>query len=80
MTASTLDSIPGLGEIRRKALLRHFGSLRRLAAASVEEIAEVPGVGRRTAEAILTALDSDATNKGITGKADTGEGSLEAAT
>jgi excinuclease ABC subunit C len=80
MTASTLDSIPGLGEIRRKALLRHFGSLRRLAAASVDEIAEVPGVGRRTAEAILAALDADAINKGITGKADTGEGSLEAAT
>jgi excinuclease ABC subunit C len=80
MTASTLDSIPGLGEIRRKALLRHFGSLRRIAAASVDEIAEVPGVGRRTAEAILAALDADGTNKGIAGKADTGEGSLEAAT
>jgi excinuclease ABC subunit C len=80
MTASTLDSVPGLGDIRRKALLRHFGSLRRLAGASVDEIAEVPGIGRRTAEAILIALDGDETKPGITGKADTGEGPLEDAT
>jgi len=56
MTKSTLDNVPGLGEVRRKALLRHFGSVKRLAAASVEEIMEVPGIGRRTAEAILAAL------------------------
>ncbi|GIJ11830.1 excinuclease ABC subunit UvrC [Micromonospora andamanensis] len=56
MTTSALDSVPGLGEVRRKALLRHFGSLKRLSAATVEEITEVPGVGRRTAEAILAAL------------------------
>ncbi|QOC91177.1 excinuclease ABC subunit UvrC [Micromonospora craniellae] len=56
MTTSALDSVPGLGEVRRKALLRHFGSLKRLSAATVDEITEVPGVGRRTAEAILTAL------------------------
>ncbi|WP_229400087.1 excinuclease ABC subunit UvrC [Micromonospora okii] len=57
MTESALDDVPGLGEVRRKALLRHFGSLKRLAAASVEEITEVPGVGRRTAEAITAALN-----------------------
>ncbi|WFE47381.1 excinuclease ABC subunit UvrC [Verrucosispora sp. WMMD1129] len=56
MTTSALDNVAGLGEVRRKALLRHFGSLKRLSAATVEEITEVPGVGRRTAEAILTAL------------------------
>ncbi|WP_431928423.1 excinuclease ABC subunit UvrC [Micromonospora wenchangensis] len=59
MTESALDTVPGLGEVRRKALLRHFGSLKRLSAATVEEIVEVPGVGRRTAEAILAALDGD---------------------
>jgi excinuclease ABC subunit C len=59
MTVSTLDGVPGLGEIRRKALLRHFGSLKRLKAASVDEIAEVPGVGRRTAEAVLAAVGAD---------------------
>ncbi len=57
MTASALDSVPGLGETRRKALLRHFGSLKRLAAATAEEIAEVPGIGRRTAETVLAALN-----------------------
>jgi excinuclease ABC subunit C len=56
MTVSALDSVPGLGEIRRKALLRRFGSVKRLTAASLDEIAEVPGIGRRTAEAIVAAL------------------------
>ena len=56
MTASALDQVPGLGETRRKAVLRHFGSVKRLSAASVEEITEVSGIGRRTAEAILDAL------------------------
>jgi len=56
MTTSALEQVPGLGEARRKALLRHFGSLRRLRAATVEEVQEVPGVGRRTAEAVVAAL------------------------
>jgi excinuclease ABC subunit C len=56
MTRSLLDGVPGLGETRRKAVLRHFGSVKRLRAATVEEIAEVPGVGRRTAEAVAAAL------------------------
>jgi excinuclease ABC subunit C len=59
MTASALDGIAGLGETRRKALLRHFGSLKRLRAASVEEVMEVNGVGRATAEAVVAALASD---------------------
>jgi excinuclease ABC subunit C len=56
MVESALDGVPGLGETRRKALLRHFGSLKRLRAATVEEVLEVPGIGRRTAEAVLAAL------------------------
>jgi excinuclease ABC subunit C len=56
MTASALDGIPGLGETRRKALLRHFGSLKRLAAASPAEITAVAGIGPRTAEAVVAAL------------------------
>ncbi|MBM2615372.1 excinuclease ABC subunit UvrC [Actinoplanes sp. LDG1-06] len=63
MTASALDNVPGLGETRRKALLRHFGSLKRLSAATPEEITEVPGIGRRTAEALLAALNPDAAKK-----------------
>ncbi|GIF12010.1 excinuclease ABC subunit UvrC [Actinoplanes teichomyceticus] len=57
MTQSALDTVAGLGETRRKALLRHFGSVKRLAAATPEEIIEVPGIGRRTAEAVLAALN-----------------------
>ena len=56
MTASALDSVRGLGEHRRKALVTHFGSLARLKQASVEEITSVPGIGAATARAVLEAL------------------------
>ena len=56
MTASVLDDVPGLGPARQAALLRHFGSVKRLKAASVEEIATVPGMGERTAAAVVAAL------------------------
>ena len=56
MTRSALDGVPGLGETRRKALLRHFGSLKKLREATPDQVAEVPGIGPRTAEAIVTAL------------------------
>jgi excinuclease ABC subunit C len=49
MVAGTLDTVPGLGEVKRTALLKHFGSVRKLRAASVDEIAAVPGFGARTA-------------------------------
>ena len=56
MVASALDDVPGLGEVRRKALLAHFGTLRKLRAAEVAEIAEVPGIGPATAQQIHSAL------------------------
>jgi excinuclease ABC subunit C len=56
MTASALDSVRGLGEHRRKALVAHFGSLARLKEATVEEITAVPGIGVATAHAVLEAL------------------------
>jgi excinuclease ABC subunit C len=56
MVDSALDAVPGLGETRRAALLKHFGSLKRLKAAGADELLEVPGIGRRTAEAIVAAL------------------------
>ncbi|VEG54534.1 excinuclease ABC subunit C [Mycolicibacterium aurum] len=59
MTASALDSVRGLGEHRRKALVTHFGSLARLKQASVEEITAVPGIGAATAKAVLEALGGD---------------------
>jgi excinuclease ABC subunit C len=58
MTTSALDDVPGLGQTRKTALLKHFGSLRRLREASVEEISGVPGVGRRTAEAVHASLST----------------------
>lgn len=67
MTASGLDAIPGLGEVRRKALLRQFGSVKRLTDASADEIAQVPGIGPRTAEAIVAAL-SDRSSSGQGGQ------------
>jgi excinuclease ABC subunit C len=56
MVAGALDDVPGLGERKRAALLKHFGSLRKLRAAGVDEIAAVPGFGPRTAAAVHAAL------------------------
>jgi excinuclease ABC subunit C len=56
MLVSLLDDVPGLGDTRRKALIKRFGSLKRLRAATVEELMEVPGIGRRTAEAVQAAV------------------------
>jgi len=60
MVESTLDTVPGLGETRRRALLRHFGSLKRLRAAEVADVMAVPGIGRRTAEAVIAAVAAPA--------------------
>ncbi|WP_095757549.1 excinuclease ABC subunit UvrC [Streptomyces xinghaiensis] len=56
LRAGPLAEVPGLGETRRKALLKHFGSVKRLRAATIEQICEVPGIGRRTAEQVAAAL------------------------
>ncbi|MEU5237035.1 excinuclease ABC subunit UvrC [Streptomyces lydicus] len=56
LKSSPLDAVPGLGDSRRQALLKHFGSLKKLRAATVDEICEVPGVGRKTAETVAAAL------------------------
>jgi excinuclease ABC subunit C len=59
MVESLLDDVPGLGQVRRKAVIKHFGSLKKLRAATVDEIAEVPGIGQRTAVAIAEAVASE---------------------
>jgi excinuclease ABC subunit C len=56
MVESILDDVPGLGEVRRKTLVKHFGSLKKLRLAEVDEIAQVPGIGPRTASAIKDAV------------------------
>ncbi|MBO3724637.1 excinuclease ABC subunit UvrC [Actinomyces bowdenii] len=58
MTRSVLDDVPGLGPARQAALLREFGSVKRIRAASPERIAEVRGIGPALAATILAHLDS----------------------
>jgi len=58
-TTSALDDVPGLGPARRKALLKQFGSVRKLGSASIEEIAVVPGIGPRLAATISAALGTN---------------------
>ena len=56
MTVSALDGVPGLGQTRRAALLKHFGSVAKLRAATAAELTAVPGIGAATAAAIAGAL------------------------
>ena len=74
MVESLLDDVPGLGEVRRKTLLKHFGSLKKLREATAEEIAMVPGIGPQTATAIKEAVEtSAATRKTVSVNTATGE-------
>jgi excinuclease ABC subunit C len=50
---SELDDVTGIGEARKKALLRHFGSIEKIKQATVEELASAPGVTKKAAEAIV---------------------------
>ncbi|MFF0793657.1 excinuclease ABC subunit UvrC [Streptomyces spiralis] len=54
--AGPLDEVPGLGETRKRALIKHFGSVKKLRSATLDQICEVPGIGRKTAETIAVAL------------------------
>jgi excinuclease ABC subunit C len=74
MVESLLDDVPGLGEVRRKTLLKYFGSLKKLRAATVEEIAQVPGIGTRTATAIKDAVEQ---RSGKTVSVNTATGEIE---
>ena len=58
-TTSPLEGIPGVGPTRRRELLRHFAGLQELMRASEAEIAKVPGISKKLAEQIYTALHSD---------------------
>ena len=57
--ASRLDGIPGVGEKRRKAILRHFKTVEALKAASVDEIKQVPGLPAPVAEAVYRFLSAE---------------------
>ncbi|MCX4777609.1 excinuclease ABC subunit UvrC [Streptomyces sp. NBC_01264] len=56
LKAGPLDEVPGLGESRRLALIKHFGSVKKLRQATIDQICEVPGIGRKTAETVVVAL------------------------
>ncbi|MFD6886598.1 excinuclease ABC subunit UvrC [Streptomyces sp. NPDC059957] len=56
LKAGPLDEVPGLGESRRLALIKHFGSVKKLRQATIDQICEVPGIGRKTAETVAVAL------------------------
>ena len=56
MTASVLDEVEGVGPGRKRAIMRHFGSMKRLRAASVEDIAAVKGVPAKVARAVFDTL------------------------
>lgn len=53
MLKSSLDGVPGLGPAKREALIRHFGSLKRLSEASAQELQAAPGIGPAMAQKIL---------------------------
>ena len=55
--ASALDSIPGIGPVKRKALLKHFGSVDKIREASVVELTAVPGINAALAESIKAHLE-----------------------
>jgi excinuclease ABC subunit C len=58
ISESLLDEFPGVGEARKTALLKKFGSIQRLRAATVEQIADVPGFGGKTAEELKRFLEA----------------------
>lgn len=60
MTRSALDGITGVGDVRKKRLMRHFGSVKRLKGASINEIANVPGISMTVATEIHAALSDGA--------------------
>ena len=61
MTTSLLDDVKGIGPKRRDALLAHFSSIEQLHAATVDELAAVPGVGRAAAQAVKAHFAAEPT-------------------
>lgn len=58
ISESLLDEFPGIGTIRKAALLKHFGSLKRLRKATAKEITEVPGFGKKSSESLHDFLNA----------------------
>ena len=64
MVASALDAVPGLGPAKREALIKHFGSLKNLKAASADELTQVQGVGPSLASKIREHFEAEAAASG----------------
>ncbi|WP_067605329.1 excinuclease ABC subunit UvrC [Nocardiopsis listeri] len=77
LTGSSLDELPGLGPARRSALIKEFGSVKRLAEADAEEIAAVPGIGAKLAEAVHAHLSGGPAGQGGKGPGVTAEQSTD---
>jgi len=60
---SILDDIPDVGEARKKILLKHFGSSKKVKEASLEELQRVPGIGKELAKKIYDVSKNEEENK-----------------
>ena len=58
ISESILDELPGIGASRKAALLKKFGSVQQLRKASLEEIQQVPGFGKKSAQALKAFLET----------------------
>ena len=76
MLESLFDEIPHLGEMRRKALLEQFGSIAGLRKASEEQIASIPGIGKRIARVITEYLHDAEDNAASSPVVDTATGEI----
>ena len=65
MLESLLDQISGLGEVRRKSLLTHFGSVTALKSATLSELSAVPGIGEKMAKTIIDQIKNQAEHVGV---------------
>jgi len=59
LSQSELDAIPGIGPSKKAALLKHFGSVKKLRVATIEDICEIPGFSIKTAESVKRALEAN---------------------
>ncbi len=75
--SSALDGIPGLGAAKQKALLKHFGSVKRIRAAAVDDLTAAPGIGPALAEKIHQALSPAAESDTVEADETTVEGTAD---
>lgn len=75
--SSALDGIPGLGAAKQKALLKHFGSVKRIRAAAVDDLTAAPGIGPALAEKIHRTLSPEVESDTVEADETTAEGTAD---